>query len=259
MTVKVRLLGSGTSAGVPRLGVGGVDWGQCDPAEPKNRRTRASLLVESATTRILIDTSPDLRQQLIDAGAPRIDAVIWTHEHADHCHGIDDLRPLFLAQGRPIPCHARPDAWRRLTNRFAYAWQGNGGYPALLTGGPLTGPTTIGDIRIDFVDMPHGGITSTGLRFSIGDQKIGYATDFERFTGEMTGLFQSLDLFVIDALRRKPHPTHPHLALTLDALSRVKPKQAVLMHMDSSMDFATLSAELPTGVEPGYDGWEWQG
>jgi phosphoribosyl 1,2-cyclic phosphate phosphodiesterase len=254
--MKVRLLGSGTSSGVPRLGKDGPDWGSCDPANPRNRRTRASLLVESATTRLLIDTSPDMREQLLGAGAPRIDAVLWTHEHADHVHGIDDLRQLFLAHGKTIPCYARPPAWGRLTNRFSYAWQGNGPYPALLSGGPINGPMTIGDIRIDFVDMPHGGITSAGFKFTTGNTAVGYATDFQQFTPQMSVFFRNLDLFVIDALRRKPHPTHPHLNMTLAALNGVMPQHAVLMHMDSSMDYATLSAELPNGVEPGYDGWE---
>ncbi|MEQ1688594.1 MAG: MBL fold metallo-hydrolase [Sphingopyxis sp.] len=254
--MKVRLLGSGTSSGVPRLGANGPDWGDCDPNEPKNRRMRASLIVESGATRLLIDTSPDLRQQLLDAGAPRIDAVLWTHEHADHCHGIDDLRPVFLTQGKPVPCYARPDAWRRLTNRFSYAWAGNGAYPALLAGQAITGPMMIGDIRIDSIDMPHGGITTAGLRFIIGGKKCGYATDFAQFTGAMVSFFSGLDLLVIDALRRKPHPTHPHLAMTLDAIAQTQPKHAVLMHMDSSMDYATLCSELPANVEPGFDGME---
>lgn len=254
--MKVRLLGSGTSSGVPRLGADGPDWGSCDPADQRNRRLRASLLVETAKTRILVDTSPDLREQLLSAGAPRIDAVLWTHEHADHCHGIDDLRQLFLAQGKPIPCYARPEAWRRLVNRFSYAWQGNGGYPAVLGGQALNGPGMIGDIRVDFVDMPHGGITTAGFKFTANGKSIGYATDFQQFTPQMATLFRGLDLFVVDALRRKPHPTHPHLALTLEAIERVAPGQSVLMHMDSSMDYATLAAELPDTVVPGYDGWE---
>ncbi len=254
--MKARLLGSGTSSGVPRLGSEGVDWGNCDPENPRNRRLRASLMIESATTRILIDTSPDMREQLIAAGAPRIDAVLWTHEHADHVHGIDDLRQLFLAQGRPVACYARQPAWGRITNRFSYAWQGNGPYPALLSGGPLTGPLTIGDIRIEFIDMPHGGITSAGFVFTCGGKRIGYATDFQAFTAPMRTFFRDLDLFVVDALRRRPHPTHPHLELTLEGVNAVAPKHAVLMHMDSSMDYATLAAELPQGVEPGYDGLE---
>jgi phosphoribosyl 1,2-cyclic phosphate phosphodiesterase len=254
--VKVRLLGSGTSSGVPRLGADGPDWGGCDPNEPKNRRLRASLLVQSATTTILIDTSPDMREQLLAAGAPRIDAVLWTHEHADHCHGIDDLRQLFLAHGKPIPCYARPEAWRRLTNRFSYAWQGNGPYPALLSGEALTSARRIGDIDVEFIDMPHGGITSAGFRFTHDGRRIGYATDFQRFDGAMTSFFRGLDILVIDALRRKPHPTHPHLDLTLQAIAQTEPKLAVLMHMDSSMDYNTLAGELPAGVIPGFDGWQ---
>jgi phosphoribosyl 1,2-cyclic phosphate phosphodiesterase len=254
--MKARLLGSGTSSGVPRLGPHGPDWGSCDPSDPRNRRLRASLIVETATTRLLIDTSPDLREQLLTAGAPRIDAVLWTHEHADHTHGIDDLRQLFQAQGAPIPCYARPEAWRRLVNRFSYAWQGNGGYPALLTGRAIEQPLRIGDIDVGFIDMPHGGITSAGYRFTSGGKSVGYATDFQRTGGQMQSHFRNLDLLVIDALRRKPHPTHPHLQMTLDFIAAVKPARAVLMHMDSSMDYATLAAELPDGVQPGFDGLE---
>ena len=254
--MKVRLLGSGTSAGVPRFGLDGPDWGNCDPDEPRNQRLRPSIIVESTTTRLLIDTSPDLRQQLLAAGAPRIDAVFWTHEHADHCHGIDDLRQVFLVQGKPIPCYARPDTWRRLTNRFAYAWHGNGGYPALLAGGAITGSLIIGDIMVDSIDMPHGGITSTGFIFSCAGKKVGYATDFQQFSGAMASFFGGLDLLVIDALRRKPHPTHPHLAMTLGAIDRTRPRHSVLMHMDSSMDYSTLKSELPVGVVPGFDGLE---
>jgi phosphoribosyl 1,2-cyclic phosphate phosphodiesterase len=254
--MKVRLLGSGTSSGVPRLGKDGPDWGNCDPANPRNRRTRASLLVESATTRLIIDTSPDMRQQLLDAGAPRIDAVLWTHEHADHVHGIDDLRQLFAAYGAQIPCYARPDLLKKLTNRFTYAFQGGGPYPQLLRAISLTGPVSVGDIQVDFVDMPHGGITSAGFRLRSGGKSVGYATDFDSFPGSMASHFRGLDLFVVDALRRRPHPTHPHLQLTLDAISATSPGHAVLMHMDSSMDYDTLCTELPAGVEPGYDGLE---
>lgn len=256
--MKIRLLGSGTSSGVPRIGLDGADWGNCDPAEPRNRRTRASLLVESATTRLLIDTSPDMREQLLSAGAPRIDAVLWTHEHADHVHGIDDLRQLFQLRGSPVPCFARPDALKRLVNRFHYAFQGGGPYPALLSGTAITGPFTIGDIRVEAVDMPHGGITSAGFKFSSGGQSVSYATDFAQVTGAMTALFRGSDIFVVDALRHRPHPTHPHLALTLDFIAKVAPGQAILMHMDSSMDYRTLCAALPAGIQPGYDGLEVQ-
>jgi phosphoribosyl 1,2-cyclic phosphate phosphodiesterase len=254
--MKMRLLGSGTSSGVPRVGKHGPDWGACDPANPRNLRTRASLMVATASTRILIDTSPDLRQQLLDAGVPRIDSVLWTHDHADHAHGIDDLRQVFLAQGKPVTSYARPDCWRRLTNRFSYCFKGNAAYPALLAGGELVGPKRIGDIDVRFVDMPHGGITSAGFRFTAGGKTIGYATDFEQFTGSMVALFSGVDLLVVDALRHKPHPTHPHVAMTLEGIARVKPKRAVLMHMDNSLDYATLAANLPDDVVPGYDGME---
>jgi phosphoribosyl 1,2-cyclic phosphate phosphodiesterase len=254
--MKVRLLGSGTSSGVPRLGADGPDWGLCDPTDRRNRRSRASILVESSTTRLLVDTSPDMRQQLLDAGAPRIDAVLWTHDHADHVHGIDDLRQLFLARSAPVRCYARPDTLKKLVNRFYYAFQGSGPYPALLNATPLTGPVTIGDIQVDFVDMPHGGITTAGYRFRNKGRMACYATDFSQFTGAMTAHFRGCDLFVVDALRRKPHPTHPHLQLTLDGIAGAAPKRSVLMHMDGSMDYATLMAELPAGVEPGYDGME---
>ena len=254
--MKARLLGAGTSAGVPRLGRDGPDWGACDPANPRNRRTRPSILVETATTRILVDSSPDLRAQLLAAGAPRIDAVLWTHDHADHCHGIDDLRQLFLNQGAPLRCHARPECWGRLTNRFAYAFQGNGGYPPLLAGQPLVGPIRIGDIDVRFVDMPHGGITSAGYLFSAHGKSIGYATDFQQFTGAMIAHFKRCDLFIVDALREKPHPTHPHLAMTLDGIARCEARHAILMHMDGSMDYDRIAAMLPDGVEPGYDQME---
>jgi phosphoribosyl 1,2-cyclic phosphate phosphodiesterase len=214
------------------------------------------MIVETATTRLLIDTSPDMRQQLLDAGAPRIDAVLWTHDHADHVHGIDDLRQLFVALGKPVRCFARPDILKKLRNRFHYAFQGGGPYPALLDAQSLNGSITIGNIDVDFVDMPHGGVTSTGFRFRSGGKTVGYATDFSQFTGSMTALFRHADLLVIDALRRKPHPTHPHLAMTLEGIAASNPVHSVLMHMDGSMDYATLVAELPPGIVPGYDGLE---
>jgi len=247
------LLGCGTSSGVPRIG---GDWGECDPNDPRNRRTRASLLVRSPTTTILVDTGPDMRTQLLAAGIGAIDAVIWTHEHADHTHGIDDLRQVYHARGSRVPAFARAETLDLLATRFAYVFNGRDGYPPMADAQLLTDEMRIGDIDVRVVDQPHGSITSAGLRFEHDGKSVGYSTDFNVFTREMETLFQNIDLWVVDGLRRKPHPTHPHLALTLDAIARVRPKRAVLTHMDQSLDYATLAAELPEGVEPGYDGLE---
>lgn len=251
--MKVRLLGSGTSSGVPRIG---NDWGDCDPAEPKNRRTRASILVSTGTTRILVDTSPDMREQLLAADVADVDAVIWTHDHADHCHGIDDLRQLFHARGRPVRALARPATLQSLEARFGYAFSGRDGYPPTVAGEVLPDTLTIGDIAVRVVDQPHGSITSAGIRFDHGGASIFYSTDFNDLTSDMETLIQGVDIWVVDALRRRPHPTHPHLAMTLDWIAALKPGRAVLMHMDQSMDYATLRRELTAGVEPGFDGWE---
>lgn len=251
--MKVRILGSGTSSGVPRIG---NDWGRCDPAEPRNRRTRASILVETATTRILVDTSPDMREQLLAAGVSDIDAVIWTHDHADHCHGIDDLRQLFHARGQPVRGLARADTLKALTDRFHYAFNGRAGYPPTVSADVLPDEIVIGDIMVSVVDQPHGEITSAGLRFAADGIAIGYATDFHIVTPPMADLYRDLDFWVVDALRRAPHPTHPHLAYTLDQIAALQPGMAALIHMDQTMDYAELSAELPAGVVPGHDGLE---
>lgn len=249
--IRAVVLGSGTSSGVPRIG---NDWGDCDPDDQRNRRTRASILIESGTTRILVDTSPDMREQLLAADVSDVDAVIWTHDHADHCHGIDDLRQLYHARGAPVPGYALADTFATLSSRFAYAFTGHDGYPPTVAGALLADPLMIGDILVRHVEQPHGNIISAGLRFEHGSRSIGYATDFSAFTDEMAGLFDRLDLLIVDALRRRPHPTHPHLARTLAAIERCRPARAILTHLDQSMDYAVLAAELPYGVEPGYDG-----
>jgi phosphoribosyl 1,2-cyclic phosphate phosphodiesterase len=251
--MKVRILGSGTSSGVPRLG---PDWGECDPAEPRNRRTRVSALVEHDGQRVLIDTGPDMRQQLLDAGVSTLDAVVWTHDHADHCHGIDDLRQVFHAVGHPIRALARADTLAALRERFAYAFAGRPGYPPVIAGEVLPDRWTCGAMTIDTVDQPHGNIISSGLRFTADGKSIGYATDFHALTPEMEALYMGLDLWIVDALRRKPHPTHPDLSTALAWVGRLKPARAVLIHMDQTMDYATLAGTLPAGVEPGYDGLE---
>lgn len=251
--LKIRILGSGTSSGVPRIG---NDWGQCDPREPRNRRTRASVLIESETTRILVDTSPDMREQLNAAGVDRLDAVIWTHDHADHTHGIDDLRQVFHTMRRPVAGFAHPHTIRRLKHRFDYVFDGGGGYRPTATIEPLGETRRIGDIDITSVDQPHGDIFATGLKFEKNGKAIGYATDFHEFTSDMRGLYDGLDIWVVDALRREPHPTHPHLDATLGWIAECSPRRAALVHMDNSMDYTALKDTLPPGVEPGYDGME---
>ncbi len=253
--LSIRILGSGTSSGVPRIG---PDWGACDPDEPRNRRTRSSVLVRSATTTILVDTSPDLREQLIAARISDVDAVLWTHDHADHCHGIDDLRQVMHARnGTPVLGLARPFTLQQLCNRFPYIFEGRGKYyPPVVAVEPMADRFVIGDIAVTIVDQPHGGITSAGLRFEADGKVIGYATDFHEMTSAMRELYSGLDLWVVDALRRAPHPTHPHLGEVLGWIDALKPRRSALVHMDHSMDYATLAAELPAGVEPGYDGLE---
>ncbi|MGC4250496.1 MAG: MBL fold metallo-hydrolase [Sphingobium sp.] len=251
MSFKLTILGCGTSSGVPRIG---NDWGACDPGEPRNYRTRVSILVESPTTRLLIDTSPDLRAQLLAAGVVDLDAVLWTHDHADHCHGLDDLRQVFHHRGSPVPAYARAETLTALRGRFGYAFEGKGGYPSIVEAHVLPDHLAIGDIDIRCVDQPHGDIMSTGFRFTYGGRSIGYATDFHELTPEMLALFDRPDIWVVDALRARPHPTHAHLALTLEGIGMARPERAILTHMDNSMDYATLSRTLPDGVEPGYDG-----
>ena len=251
--MKLRILGCGTSSGVPRIG---NDWGDCDPAEPRNRRSRASIIVESATTRLLVDTSPDMRQQLLDADLIHIDGILWTHDHADHCHGIDDARQLFHARRSPVPGYGFAETIAQLKIRFGYVFFGRDGYPPTIQDHEMSPDMMIGDIRVQTVMQPHGSIYSAGFCFEHDGKSIGYSTDFHEVTDDMIEMFSSVDVWIVDALRERPHPTHTHLALSLDAISRARPRRAILTHMDQSMDYARLCGQLPAGVEPGYDGLE---
>lgn len=251
--MKVRILGCGTSTGVPRIG---NDWGRCDPAEPRNRRRRVSVLVSGGGRHILVDTTPDLRDQLNDADIGAVDAVIWTHEHADHAHGIDDLRQLFHNGGRAVPGYAGERTLRSLTRRFDYVFEGKWGYPPTVAAQLLEGEAEIAGIAVRTTEQPHGAITSTGLRFTHDRKSIGYSTDFNDLTDEMETLFEGLDLWIVDALRHHPHPTHNHLERTLAYIERLRPRRAVLTHMDNSMDYRSLLRQLPPHVEPGFDNME---
>ncbi|WP_294235931.1 MBL fold metallo-hydrolase [uncultured Sphingomonas sp.] len=251
--MKIRILGCGTSSGVPRIG---NDWGACDPADPRNRRTRCASLVEHDGHRILIDTGPDMREQLLAANVAAVDSVIWTHDHADHTHGIDDVRQIYHAMGVPVAGYARTWTAASLEGRFGYVFQGKTGYPPTATMAPLDDDMWIGGIRVRSVDQPHGRVQSAGLRFECDGKSVGYATDFHELTPAMADLYRDLDIWIVDALRRHPHPAHADLPSVLHWIEELRPRRAVLIHMDQSMDYTTLCRELPAGVEPGYDGME---
>lgn len=244
------MLGSGTSSGVPRIG---NNWGACDPAEPKNRRRRVSILVEHEGVRLLVDTGPDFREQMLAANVDRLDAILYTHDHADHTHGIDDVRQIFHLMGRPVDTYAHPATWARLRQRFDYVFEGRDGYPPTCVAHDLPKRLEFGALSVTWFPQVHGNIHSVGFRFEAAGRVIAYSTDISELTPEADPALQDLDLWIVDALRRQPHPTHAHLERTLGWIERYMPKRAVLTHMDQSMDYATLKAELPAGVEPGYD------
>ena len=248
------MLGAGTSTGVPRIG---NDWGLCDPAEPRNRRSRVSIIVESTEgTRLLVDTSTDLRNQLLVNDIDRVDAVFWTHDHADHCHGIDDLRPMRYGRSGPLPGFAADETVRRLRQRFGYVFAGQDGYYTIVNIDSLDRLRMFGGISVGSCQMPHGPAQSTAFRFEADGKSIGYATDFSTITREMVELFDGVDLLVTDCLRREPHPTHAHLGMALELIEASRAQRAVLTHLDKSLDYATLSGEVPPHVSVGFDGLE---
>lgn len=252
--MKVLVLGCGTSTGVPRIG---NDWGQCDPEEPRNRRSRVSVVVESSDgSRLLVDTSPDLRNQFLANGIDRIDAVFWTHDHADHCHGIDDLRVLRYGRAGPIPAYADEQTVRRMRQRFGYVFANQDGYPNILSLETLGQVRMCAGIGVRYCSMPHGAMDSTAFRFDADGKSIGYAVDFNAITRSMIDLLTGVDVLVVDCLRREPHPTHSHLAMSLELIEAVRAKTGVLTHLDKSLDYRALSSEVPPHVLVGYDGLE---
>jgi phosphoribosyl 1,2-cyclic phosphate phosphodiesterase len=249
--MKVRILGCGSSGGVPLAG--GV-WGKCDPSEPRNRRRRVSILIEHAGSTILIDTSPDLREQLLDAGTQRLDAVLYTHAHADHLHGLDDLRGFNRLMRRPIPVYASAQTLADIARRFDYVFTpiepGGSIYKPSLTPHAIDGPFELAGLTVTPFDQDHG--YSRTLGFRIGD--MAYSTDVVELDDKAFAVLAGVELWIVDCLRYTPHPTHSHLEKTLSWIERVKPRRAVLTHMDVDLDYATLCREVPEGVEPGYDG-----
>ena len=251
--MKVRILGCGTSSGVPRIG---NDWGTCDPDEPRNRRLRSSILIESAGETVLVDCGPDLREQMNAANRDRVDRVIITHDHADHCHGIDDLRQVAHALGRAVPCHARAEVLDRLAARFRYAFDGNPAYPAMLEPHVLDDPLSVGDATLSFVDQPHGGVSSLGIRLDEHGKSLVYAIDFHDLTSDMAAMYDHADVWISDCLRVRPHPSQAHLDAVLGWARDLNVGQLWLTHLDNSMDYATLRASLPDWAAPAHDGQE---
>ena len=256
--LEVTVLGSGSSGGVPRAD---GDWGVCDPAEPKNRRRRCSLLVrrkgEGPQTTVLVDTAPDLREQAIAAKVQRLDAVLFTHDHADQAHGIDDVRAFFLRQRARIPAWMDAATRDSLHNRFRYIFESTGGYPGILESMDLPGfgePFAVegpsGAIPVNTFDQEHGHIRCVGYRFG----PVAYSPDVNGLPEEAFAALAGVDTWIVDALRYTPHPTHAHLERTLAWIARVKPRRAILTNLHIDMDYRMLRDSLPSGVEPAYDG-----
>jgi phosphoribosyl 1,2-cyclic phosphate phosphodiesterase len=259
MTLKVTILGCGTSGGVPRIG---NIWGACDPSNPKNRRRRCALLVQregpKGITNVLVDTPPDLRDQLLDAGVGLLDGVLYTHDHADHTHGIDDLRVAVYNGHRRIEVYSDTATLRLLRQRFDYCFETPMGsdYPAILLSHEVTPGDTLhiegpgGAIDALAFRQIHGRGETLGFRFG----RLAYSPDVSDLPEESLEILRDLDVWIIDALRYTSHPSHFSLSEALTWIERMKPKRAVLTHMHIDLDYEALKRELPPGVEPGYDG-----
>ena len=262
MTLRITILGCGSSGGVPRVGgPEGAQWGACDPANPRNRRRRCSILVErigpEGTTRVLVDAGADLRMQLLDAAVPDLDAVLITHEHADHVHGIDDLRPMVIARKQRLDVWTDPGTAAALRERFAYVFVQEEGssYPPILNlremGESLTIDGAGGPITAVAHTVAHGStFKARGFRF--GD--IAYTPDVNDLDAAAWAALAGTDTWIVDALRRTPHPTHAHLERTLEWIERLAPRRAILTNLHNDLDYATLEAELPDHISAAYDG-----
>lgn len=263
MSLRLTILGCGSSGGVPRVGQG---WGACDPHEPRNRRRRCSLLVErfsddgAALTSVLVDTGPDLREQLIDAGAKRLDGILMTHAHADHIHGIDDVRPLVILMRKRIDMYMDAPTSERVRAAFGYIFEtpADSLYPPLLTEKPLEAGAAVqiagpgGPVAALPFLVNHGEIDALGFRF--GD--VAYTPDLIDVPEESLQYLEGLDLWIVDALRYTRHPSHFSVAEALDWIARMKPKRAILTNLHTDLDYKRLAAELPPNVVPAHDGMQ---
>lgn len=251
---KIIILGCGPSGGIPLIGPqSGGFWGICDPSNPKNRRMRASIYVEYEDKKLLVDTSPDFRQQFLTFGLSDIDAVLYTHDHADHTHGIDELRSLFFARKeRIIPIYGDQKTIETLRGRFFYLFEGGQHYiyPKILESYCVEHLFSVQGTHITGFSQGHGGGTSLGYRF--GD--VAYSTDVTDFDERAQECLKGLEVWIIDCLSREPKPSHLHLEKTLQWIEKMKPKRAILTHMNPSLDYETLKKGLPPHIEPAYDG-----
>ena len=260
MRRRLTILGCGSSGGVPRIG---ANWGRCDPENPKNNRLRCAVLVEQfksgdAVTRILVDTPPDLRAQLLATQIMHVDGVLFTHDHADHTHGIDDLRMLAYAQKSRVACYFDSETGDSLVSRFDYCFRCKGGYSAILNPHvidpfcdfEITGAG--GAISVQSFQQQHGTLPTLGFRFD----GLAYSPDVSDLDDAAIARLQNLDVWIVDALRYQPHVSHFNVAQALEWIDRLKPKRAVLTHMTGELDYAALRRELPDHVEPAYDGME---
>jgi len=257
--LRLTILGCGSSPGTPSIT---GDWGNCDPSNPKNRRMRAAAMVERVSangiTRVVIDTGPDFRDQMLMAGVKRIDAVLYTHPHADHIHGIDDLRGYVLEQKQLVDIHADQPTLDRLHEAFGYCFKTPVGssYPPILRAHEIehSDPVIIEGEggALTFTPLPqiHGDIISLGFRVG----PLAYCSDVSHFPPATAELMQDLELLVVDALQYRPHPSHLSLGEALEWIEQLKPKRAVLTHMHVPLDYATVAAETPDHVEPAWDG-----
>ena len=257
--MKVTLLGTGGSAGVPMIGGvdGSGDWGDCDPTEPRNRRTRSSIVIETTDKqRLLVDTSPDMRNQLLDCRIPGVDAILFTHAHADHITGIDDVRILNRIANRPLPAFATAQTLAEITSRFGYAfrpWEGPQFFRPVLEANTICHGDILetAGLSVRIFSQNHGKVETLGLR--VGD--FGYSTDVVALNEDGFAALQGLDTWVVDCfLLNGPHWTHADLDTVLDWTERLKPRRVVLTHMGTEMDWAWMQDNLPSGIEAGYDG-----
>ncbi|HEY2071656.1 MAG TPA: MBL fold metallo-hydrolase [Rhizomicrobium sp.] len=264
-TLEVTILGCGSSSGVPRIGGpdGAGDWGACDPTNPKNRRRRCSILVRQKSgageTAVLIDTAPDLREQLLSAHCGRLDAVLITHNHADQTHGLDDLRAVAYGMRKRIDVHSDRAGLDGLMRSFGYCFESppGSGYPPILSAReiaepfqPFTVDGAGGPLTVQTFPLTHGSIRSLGFRLG----PVAYSPDVNAVPDDSFAVLEGIDCWIVDALRHTAHPTHSNVAQTLEWIARIKPERAVLTNMHIDLDYETLARELPLGVEPAYDG-----